>query len=175
MMQTMHARAYLRASTDLRGLGGSTRAEAGYDLHTLADDAAKLLDALDIGSAAVVGIDLGVQIAWLMAARYPARVDKLAIMEGMLGDLPGAEQFLANGPPWWFGFHGVPGLAETVLEGREAEYVDWFLKFGTRGGRGVNEPCRAAFLSAYTGKESMRCGFEHYRAFRTDREQTARP
>ncbi len=33
-------------------------------------------------------------------------------MESLLGTLPGAERFLANGPPWWFGFHRVPGLPE---------------------------------------------------------------
>ena len=40
---------------DLRGLGGTTRAAKGYDLHTLADDANGVLDSLGIEAATVVG------------------------------------------------------------------------------------------------------------------------
>jgi len=87
-------------------------------------------------------------------------------MESLLGSLPGAEDFLAAGPPWWFGFHAVPGLAETVLIGHEAQYIDWFLKAGTRG-RGVPPDIRDAFADAYTGPEALRCAFSFYRALPT--------
>lgn len=85
-------------------------------------------------------------------------------MESLLGGLPGAEDFLAGGPPWWFGFHSAaPGLAETVLEGHEAEYVDWFLHAGTLG-EGVRPGIRDAFVRAYTGREALSCAFSYYRA-----------
>ncbi|ATN37040.1 alpha/beta hydrolase (plasmid) [Rhizobium sp. ACO-34A] len=156
---------------DLRGLGASGRADAGYDLHTLADDAEAILDALDVATADVVGIDLGTAIAWMFAMRHPARVRRLCVMEGLLGTLPGAEDFLRKGPPWWFGFHGVAGLAETVLQGNEAAYIDWFLKAGTRNRIGVDEAFRQAFVQAYSSKEAMRCGFAHYRAFAENARQ----
>ena len=158
---------------DLRGLGKSTRAEDGYDLHTLADDAAALLDALQIETASVVGIDLGVQIAWMLMRRHPERVERLAVMEGLLGRLPGAEAFLASGPPWWFGFHSVPGLAENVLQGNEQAYVDWFLKAGTKDRRGIDANTRNAFVNAYGDRESLRAGFAHYRAFGIGSQQIA--
>ncbi len=84
-------------------------------------------------------------------------------MESLLGRLPGAESFLAGGAPWWFGFHAVPGLAETVLEGNEARYLDWFLDTGTLGD-GVRPAVRDAFVRAYTGREALRCAFSYYRA-----------
>jgi len=149
---------------DLRGLGASTHAADGYDLHTLADDLAGLLDALAVGPAFVVGIDLGAAIAWMLAMRHPAKVHRLCVMEGLIGALPGAELFLKAGPPWWFGFHGTPGLAETVIEGHEAEYLDWFLRAGTEDSRGVGAE-RDAFVAAYSGQDALRCGFEHYRSF----------
>ncbi|WP_345407597.1 alpha/beta fold hydrolase [Nonomuraea salmonea] len=124
---------------DLRGFGASSRAATGYDAATLADDAAALLTALGVSSAAVAGIDAGTPPAFLLAARRPDLVRRLVVMESLLGRLPGAEDFLAGGPPWWFGFHAVPGLAETVLEGNEAAYVDWFLNAGTLG-EGVVTP-----------------------------------
>ncbi|WP_080412210.1 alpha/beta fold hydrolase [Burkholderia ubonensis] len=149
---------------DLRGIGGSDRPESGYDVQNLADDAVALLDALDAADAFVVGIDLGVPVAWTLAMRHSKRILRLAVMEGLLGRLPGAEAFLAGGPPWWFGFHGVPGLAERVVEGREAEYLDWFLASRTPGLPGIDAAARAVYAQAYAGRDALRGGFEHYRA-----------
>jgi pimeloyl-ACP methyl ester carboxylesterase len=148
---------------DLRGFGASSRAASGYDAGTLAADAATLLGALGVSSASVVGIDAGTPPAFLLAMRRPGLVRRLVVMESLLGRLPGAEDFLADGPPWWFGFHAVPGLAETVLEGHEADYVDWFLRAGTLGD-GVRPAIRDAFVRAYTGRRALRCAFASYRA-----------
>jgi hypothetical protein len=48
--------------------------------------------------------------------------------------------------------------------------VDWFLAAGTRG-RGIPSEIRDAFVAAYTGTESLRCAFEHYRAMPTTARQ----
>jgi pimeloyl-ACP methyl ester carboxylesterase len=155
---------------DLRGLGASTRAADGYDAGTLATDAEALLDAVGETSAAVIGIDAGTPPAFLLAMRRPDLVRRLVVMESLLGRLPGAEGFLANGAPWWFGFHSVPGLAETVLAGHEAQYIDWFLDSGTLG-QGIRPDIRDAFVSAYTGSEALRCAFAYYRALPTSARQ----
>ena len=155
---------------DLRGLGGTSRAEGGYDAGTLAADAAALLDALDVGSADVVAIDLAVPAAFLLAMTQPERVRRLAVMEALVGPLPGAEEFLRAGPPWWFGFHAVPGLAEQVLAGHEEQYLGFFLDSGTLG-VGVDPGFRDAVVRAYSGVESLRCAFEHYRGLPRSGEQ----
>ncbi len=111
----------------------------------------------------MVGIDLGTPPAFLLAMRRPGLVRRLVLMESMLGDLPGAGEFLAGGPPWWFGFHAEPGLAETVLAGREEAYIGWFLDRGTLG-RGVRADVRAEFIRAYTGTGALRAAFGAYRA-----------
>lgn len=161
---------YRVIAPDLRGFGASTRAFDGYDAGTLAADVEGLLDALGEPSAAVVGIDAGTAPAVLLALRRPGLVRRLVVMEALLGRLPGAEHALAGGTPWWFGFHAVPGLAETVLLGNEAAYVDWFLDAGTLG-RGVPDDIRAAFVDAYTGSEALRCAFSYYRALPTSAQQ----
>lgn len=99
--------------------------------------------------------------AWPM--HHPDRVRRLVLMEAMLGWLPGTEDFLRDGTPWWFGFHAVPDLAEAVLTGHEGSYIDWFLTTGTRG-LGVPAHLRTAFVNAYTGAEALRAAFAHYRA-----------
>ncbi|OYP19438.1 alpha/beta hydrolase [Streptomyces sp. FBKL.4005] len=157
------ARRHRVIAPDLRGFGASDRPADGYDAGTLAADAEALLDALDAGPAAVVGIDLGTPPAFLLAMRRPGRVRRLVLMESLLGDLPGADAFLAGGPPWWFGFHAEPGLAETVLAGHEEAYIGWFLDRGTLG-RGVRPDVRAELVRAYTGGEALRAAFGPYRA-----------
>ncbi|NEB75673.1 alpha/beta hydrolase [Streptomyces sp. SID14478] len=165
---------HLVIAPDLRGFGASGRADSGYDAGTLAEDAAALLTALGVASAAVVGIDAGTPPAVLLALHHPGLVRRLVVMESLLGRLPGAEDFLADGPPWWFGFHSAaPGLAETVLEGNEAAYVDWFLRAGTLGD-GVRPAVRDAFVRAYTGREALRCAFSYYRALPESAAQLAR-
>ncbi|MFE3826639.1 alpha/beta fold hydrolase [Streptomyces sp. NPDC059092] len=161
---------YRLIAPDLRGTGASTRAVDGYDAGTLATDAEALLDALGESSVAVVGIDAGTPPAFLLAMRRPGLVRQLVVMESLLGTLPGAEEFLAHGAPWWFGFHAVPGLAETVLIGHEAQYIDWFLNAGSLG-EGVDPAVRDAFVRAYTGTEALRCACSYYRALPTSAAQ----
>ena len=148
---------------DLRGLGGSSRAADGYDTRTLGRDLAALLDAVGEQVVSLVAIDLGVSAAFQFALDHPHRLDRLVLTEAVVPGLPGAESFLAGGPPWWFGFHGVPGLAESVLAGHEEEYLDFFLRAGTLG-EGVDTAIHQAFVAAYSRPQSLRCAFEHYRA-----------
>ena len=151
---------------DLRGFGDSTRAADGYDAGTLAADIEGILDALGEPTATLVGIDAGTPVALLLALRRPERVRRLVVMEALLGAVPGP------GTPWWFGFHAVPGLAETVLNGHEADYLDFFLDSGTQG-HGIPDDLRAEFHRAYTGSEALRCAFEYYRALPTTARQLA--
>lgn len=159
---------------DMRGIGGSTKAESGYDLHSLSDDMAALLDALGIESlAAAVGIDAGMPVAWMLGMRHAESVKRLVLMEGLLGALPGAEAFLSRGAPWWFGFHAIPGFAENLLAGREAAYLEFFYRSGTFGGKGVRPDALEQFVAAYSQADGMRCGFEYYRAMPENARQIA--
>jgi len=169
------ARHHRVIAPDLRGIGGSTRAAEGYDLHTLSDDMAGLLAALDARHAVAVGIDAGAPIAWMLAMRHGDHVRKLVVMESLIGALPGAEAFLAKGPPWWFGFHAVPGLAETVLPGHEGPYLDWFFTSGTWRGRGIDQRARAAFVQAYTGADASAAGSDITGPWARTRRKWPRP
>ena len=60
----------------MAGLMGDT-SSASYTLDDMADDGRGLLEALDIGSAHVVGVSLGGMIAQVMAVRHPATVRSL--------------------------------------------------------------------------------------------------
>jgi pimeloyl-ACP methyl ester carboxylesterase len=154
------ARNHRVLAPDLRGFGDSTRTFTGLDAATLAADIEELLDD---APATVVAIDAAVPAAFLLGMNRPELVTRLILIESTLGRLPGAEEFFAAGPPWWFGFHAVPDLAETVLAGHEAEYVGWFYDQGTRN-RGVRPDVRAAFGAAYSRPDALRSALGFYRA-----------
>ncbi|MEH3154608.1 MAG: alpha/beta hydrolase [Gordonia paraffinivorans] len=148
---------------NLRGIGGGERPSGRVDAAVVAGDVLGVMTALGVETATVVGIDAGVPPAVYAAARAPSRVDRLVVMEGVLPGVPGAEKFFAAGPPWWFGFHAIPGLAETVVEGHEDDYLGWFLT-GPSVRHDIGADARRAFVSAYRGKDALRAGFELYRA-----------
>jgi pimeloyl-ACP methyl ester carboxylesterase len=64
---------------DQRGYGASEKPEQHYDLEVWADDAAQMLDALDIRKAHVHGTSMGGMVATVMAGKYPDRIQSVVI------------------------------------------------------------------------------------------------
>ncbi len=148
---------------DLRGLGDSERARTGFEAQNQAKDQVRLLDALAVDAAHVVGFDVGAAVAFALATQHSDRVRSLTIMEAIVGGLPGAEEFFRAGGPWWFGFHQAPGgLAEDIVAGSEDRYIRYFLE--SRARTHLPDDLAKRFIQAYTGRDNLRAAFEHYRA-----------
>ncbi len=79
-----HLQAYASAFRcivlDNRGAGGSAGPPGPYTTAGMADDAAGLLTALGVESAAVAGISMGSAIAQELALRHPAKVRRLVLV-----------------------------------------------------------------------------------------------
>jgi pimeloyl-ACP methyl ester carboxylesterase len=76
---------------DDRGFGGSPPGEALLTMERIADDAAALLDHLDIAQAAVCGCSMGGYAAFAMVRRHPGRVRALVLQDTRAGaDAPEA-------------------------------------------------------------------------------------
>lgn len=154
---------------DLRGLGDSERARTGFEAQNQAKDQVRLLDALAVDAAHVVGFDVGAAVAFALATQHSDRVRSLTIMEAIVGGLPGAEEFFRAGGPWWFGFHQAPGgLAEDIVAGSEDRYIRYFLE--SRARTHLPDDLAKRFIQAYTGRDSLRAAFEHYRAMPSNAE-----
>ncbi|MFF4413784.1 alpha/beta fold hydrolase [Streptosporangium sp. NPDC001559] len=74
---SLPAAGYRAVAVDLRGYGASDKPPRGYDLPTLAGDAAGLIRALGESGAIVVGHDWGGLLGWTMAVRDPKSVLRL--------------------------------------------------------------------------------------------------
>ncbi len=67
---------------DIRGTGRSRAAEdATYGLDQYAEDAAAILDHLDVETTIAWGLAFGARVAMAFASRYPARVRALALFD----------------------------------------------------------------------------------------------
>ncbi len=70
---------YRVVAFDNRGVGRTGAPDAPYSIPMMADDAAGLMDALDMGSVHVLGISMGGFIAQELALRRPRRVRSLIL------------------------------------------------------------------------------------------------
>ncbi|MDR1183774.1 MAG: alpha/beta hydrolase [Coriobacteriales bacterium] len=77
---------------DLRGHGLSERRDEGYTPAVLAQDLLDLMDDLEIPHAGIVGYSYGGAVALYTALHHPERVERLALIDGMLLEDNGARE-----------------------------------------------------------------------------------
>jgi pimeloyl-ACP methyl ester carboxylesterase len=70
---------------DNRGMGYTTASDKPFSVELFADDAAGLMDALNISRADVLGWSMGADVAQELALRHPGKVDRLILYAGSCG------------------------------------------------------------------------------------------
>ena len=95
MLMPALARDFSVVAVDQRGIGLSDKPQDGYDTATLASDLVALMDALGHSRFALYGTDVGMPIAYALAADHRDRVDRLVVSEAPLpGISPSPPLFL---------------------------------------------------------------------------------
>lgn len=79
-LPVLAAAGYRVAAMDLRGTGGSDKPPQGYDVPTLAADAAGVVRSLGADDAVVVGSGTGGDVAWAAAAYHPDVVRAVGVL-----------------------------------------------------------------------------------------------
>ena len=153
---------------DLPGQGDSDRPAEGYDTRALATAVHELLLKLGIGRYDLVGHDIGAWVAFAQAALFGNEVRRLVLMDaGIPGiTLPDA---LPAAPDkawrtWHFAFHAIPDLPETLIAGREREYLDWFLRRKTANPDTFGDADLEEYLRVFRRDGGLRAGLAYYRA-----------
>jgi pimeloyl-ACP methyl ester carboxylesterase len=106
---------------DHRGQAGSEVGQTGYDMDTLADDAAKLIEELNAGPCHFVGLSMGGFIGLRLAIHKPALLKSLTLLDTSAGAEPAESakkyktlNFIAR----WFGLRIVTSKVMPILFGK---------------------------------------------------------
>jgi pimeloyl-ACP methyl ester carboxylesterase len=168
MLMPALARDFSVVAVDQRGIGLSDKPRDGYDTATLASDLVALMDALGHSRFALYGTDVGMPIAYAVAADHRDRVDRLVVSEAPLpGISPSPPLFLPpplNAMLWHLAFNQLPGeINETLVTGRE----DTFFGAEFDASAGTHKlPADAVryYIDTLKDPDHLRGSFEFYRA-----------
>ena len=157
---------------DLRGFGNTTKAEAGYDKKSMAQDVHALVRSLGIEKAGIAGHDIGLMVAYAYAVQYPSEVDRVALLDAFIPGVGDTTNLFLLKDLWHFHFYGPTPLA--LVKGRERTYFEHFWNdFAADGGKSVSEPDRRFYARKYAQPGAMKAGMEVFRAFDQDAKDNA--
>ena len=106
---------------DHRGQGGSAVTESGYDMETLSEDAARLIEALDAGPCHFAGLSMGGFVGIRLATRRPELLRSLILLETSADPEPAETQKkyrMLNFVARWFGLRTVIGQVMPIMFGQ---------------------------------------------------------
>ncbi|ALO99956.1 alpha/beta fold hydrolase [Streptomyces olivaceoviridis] len=152
---------------DLPGQGHSERPDGSYDTHTVAAYVHAAVQALGVSTYWLAAHDIGAWVAFSLALKYESRLHGLALLDA---GIPGITlpDTIPTDPEvawktWHFAFHLVPDLPETLLTGREREYVGWFLKAKTLASDTFDDAEIEQYAAAITADGGLRASLAYYR------------
>lgn len=149
---------------DLPGIGDSAIPADGLEMKSAAIRIHALARSLGVTTAAVVGHDIGLMVAYAYAAQFPTEVEKLVVMDAFLPGVPGWEAVYNNPGIWHFRFNGP--TPEALVEGRERVYFEHFWNnFAADRARSIPEAAREAYTAAYSRPGRMRAAWAYFVSF----------
>lgn len=101
---------------DHRGQGRSEVTKSGYDMETIYEDAAHLIQALDAAPCHFVGCDMGGVVAMRLAARQPDLVKSLVLMQASPDAEPESEIARYRTLSFVLRWFGTQWAADTVMK-----------------------------------------------------------
>jgi pimeloyl-ACP methyl ester carboxylesterase len=160
---------------DLPGQGDSDRPIDGYDTQTVAERVHQLVRHLGLSRYSLAAHDVGAWVAFPYALLFGDEIDSLVVMDA---GIPGITlpDMLPSAPDkawktWHFAFHAVADLPETLIEGRERAYLEWFFRHKTADPTCYGETEIAEYLRIFCAPGGMRAGLSFYRAAARSAEQ----
>jgi pimeloyl-ACP methyl ester carboxylesterase len=171
---------------DMRGYGDSDKPAGndGYDGRALAKEFRSLVRQTGFATGrplTLVAHDMGAPPALIWAADHPEEVTGLLYIEAPVMLQPVLEKILtytpeamAKGSMWWWILPLAPGVPESLLVGKEREFLNWFyqgpavVKHKAIPPESVDE-----YLRTFSGREGVLGALGVYRTAFTTIAQTA--
>ncbi|WP_335955736.1 alpha/beta hydrolase [Acinetobacter guillouiae] len=165
VMSVLAANGYQAIAVDPPGTGYSVPLNGSYDTGRIATILSSLMSKLGHDTYSVIGHDIGMWVAYALAADFPQSVTSLAVTEAVI---PG----LATPPPifvsadeniflWHFMFNQVMDLPEALVSGREETYLNYiFDKWSWHR----DKVAAANYIEAYKVSGRLTAGFNYYRS-----------
>ncbi|HMG86032.1 MAG TPA: alpha/beta hydrolase [Terracidiphilus sp.] len=157
-------------AVDLRGVGGSTATESGYDAANLATDIHELVHELHLDRPYIFGHDIGGMVAYAYARQFSNDARGVMMLDVALAGVGPWQEIKTDPNLWHIYFHQIPGLAEQLVTGRQSIYLGHFLSFPA-----FSDEDRTHFYAAYGDGAHLRAAFEFYRAFPAEETNNANP
>jgi pimeloyl-ACP methyl ester carboxylesterase len=151
---------------DLRGMGMSDHPDTGYTKKNQAVDIAGVMDALKIPKADLVTHDIGNMVGYALAAQYPARVTRWAVIDAPLPGIGNWDNIIRSPMLWHFNFRGPD--EERLVQGRERIYLDRFWNELSADPKGIDEDTRQHYAALYARPHAIHDAFEQFGAFTQD-------
>ena len=150
---------------DLRGMGLSSLPSSGYDKKTQGQDIATVMDKLGVQKADLVTHDIGNMVWYALAAQYPDRITKWAIIDAPLPGIGPWDEILKSPLLWHFNFRGPD--VDRLVKGRERIYLDRFWNELSANPKAIDEATRQHYAKLYARPGAMHSAFEQFATFNT--------
>jgi len=151
---------------DLRGMGLSSYPDTGYDKKTQAKDIAAVMDRLNVQKADLVTHDLGNMVGYALAAQYPDRITRWAVIDAPLPGIGPWDEILKSPLLWHFNFRGPD--VDRLVKGRERIYLDRFWNELSANPKTIDEATRRHYSRIYARPGAMHAAFNQFAAFPQD-------
>jgi len=151
---------------DLRGMGLSEHPDSGYTKKNQALDIAGVMDALKVDKAALVTHDIGNMVGYALAAQFPTRITRWAVIDAPLPGIGDWDNIIRSPVLWHFNFRGPD--VERLVQGRERIYLDRFWNELSANPKAIDEETREHYAALYAKPHAMHDAFEQFAAFNQD-------
>src|SRR5258708_32999967 len=149
---------------DLPGMGDSAIPKDGLDMKTAAIRIHELARSLGVESAAVVGHDIGLMVAYAYAAQFPKEVAKLVVMDAFLPGV-GDWEVVYNNPGFWHFRFTRPTPKPLVKSPHRIYFEHFWNNFAADKKHSIPEKDRKAYAAAYARPGRMRAGWAYFVSF----------
>lgn len=158
---------------DLPGFGDTSKPESGFDKKNISRRLRDFAHALGLSRVALAGHDLGGHVAYAYAAQWPDEVSHLVFIESSLPAFGQEEAMdVSKGGSWHFGFNMAGDISESLVQGRELLFVDYFMRrerVGLFDPNSVSPADIEHYACALARPGSLRSSFSYYRTLPIDR------